>query len=211
VVSDERQPALFRIRLSPGPLLFRYFRTVRGETRIPSFSFNSFAMRSSPQIGFSAAIFQIRSRRSLGKRGLPVGLDFQRQKSRNPLRCQRSSVSGFTLINASRHWNIRLRVAIIHRVESLARRGLTFRSWKSASCFRRKRFSAARALRSEHKNRCQHSRATALDALPVPVLRVCARYLIGRCSGVTTLTSGLKIGMIRVRHSVRALDSSRKK
>jgi hypothetical protein len=76
-----------------------------------------------------------------------VGLDFQRQKSRNPLRCQRSSVSGFTLTSALRHWNIRLRVAIIHRVESSARRGLAFRSWKSASCFRRKRFSAARALR----------------------------------------------------------------
>src|SRR5260370_34265075 len=79
-----------------GPPLFRYFPTVRGETRIPSFIFSSLAMRSSPQMGFSAAIFRIRSRRSPGKRGLPVGLDFQRQKSRNPLRCQRSSVSAFT-------------------------------------------------------------------------------------------------------------------
>src|SRR6476659_6276227 len=42
---------------------------------------------------------------------------------------------------------MRLRVAIIHRVESSARRGLTFRPWKSASCLRKKRFSAARALR----------------------------------------------------------------
>ena len=42
--------------------------------------------------------------------------------------------------------DIRLRVAIVHRVVSSARRGLTFRSWKSASCLRRKRFSAARAL-----------------------------------------------------------------
>jgi hypothetical protein len=33
---------------------------------------------------------------SPGKRGLSVGWDFQRQKSRNPLRCQRSSVSAFT-------------------------------------------------------------------------------------------------------------------
>jgi hypothetical protein len=37
-------------------------------------------------------------------------------------------------------------VAIIHRVESSARRGFAFRSWKSASCLRRKRFSAARVL-----------------------------------------------------------------
>jgi hypothetical protein len=36
--------------------------------------------------------------------------------------------------------------AIIHRVESSARLGLTFRSWKSANCFRRNRFSADRAL-----------------------------------------------------------------
>src|SRR6266851_4320578 len=79
-----------------GPPLFRYFPTVRGDTRIPSFIFSSLAMRSSPQMGFSAAIFRIRSRRSPGKRGLPVGWDFQRQKSRNPLRCQRSSVSAFT-------------------------------------------------------------------------------------------------------------------
>src|SRR5215472_12778508 len=42
---------------------------------------------------------------------------------------------------------MRLRVAIIQRVESLARRGLTWRFWKSASCLRRKRFSAANARR----------------------------------------------------------------
>ena len=79
----------------------KYFPTVRGETRIPSFSCNSLAMRSSPQVGFSAAISRIRSRRFLGKRGLPVGFDFQRQKSRNPLRCQRMSVSGLTFTSAS--------------------------------------------------------------------------------------------------------------
>jgi len=98
-------------------------------------------------MGFSLAIRRINSRRSLGRRGLPVGLDFQRQNRRKPLRCQRMSVSGFTHTSASRHWNIRQRVAITHRVESSARRGLTLRSWKSASCLRRKRFSAARAPR----------------------------------------------------------------
>jgi glycosyltransferase involved in cell wall biosynthesis len=51
-----------------GPPAVRYFCTVRGETRIPSFSFNSLAMRSSPQVGFSAAIFRINPWRSLGKR-----------------------------------------------------------------------------------------------------------------------------------------------
>ena len=61
------------------------------------------AMRSSPQVGFSAAISRISCRRSLGKRGLPVGFDFQRQNSRNPLRCHRMSVSGFTFTSAPRH------------------------------------------------------------------------------------------------------------
>src|SRR5215831_15229469 len=116
----------------------RYFSTVRGETRIPSFSFNSLAMRSSPQVTFSAANCRINCRRFFGKPGLPVGFDFQRQNSRNPLRCQRMSVSAWTFTSAPRQGNMRLSVAITQRVESLARRGLTLRSWKSASCLRRK-------------------------------------------------------------------------
>src|SRR5262249_1414754 len=40
-----------------------------------SFSFNSLAMRSSPQVGFSAAISRMSLRRSLGIRGLPTGRD----------------------------------------------------------------------------------------------------------------------------------------
>src|SRR5262249_16257263 len=36
-----------------GPSLRRYLPMVRGETRMPSLSFNSLAMRSSPQVGFS--------------------------------------------------------------------------------------------------------------------------------------------------------------
>ena len=76
-----------------------------------------------------------------------MGLDFQRQNSRNPWRCQGMSVDALTFTSASRHGNMRRRVAIIQRAESLARRGLTRRSWKSASCLRRKRFSAASARR----------------------------------------------------------------
>ena len=37
----------------------RYFSTVRRDTRSPNFSFSSLAIRSSPQVGFSAAIFRI--------------------------------------------------------------------------------------------------------------------------------------------------------
>jgi hypothetical protein len=38
------------------PPSWRYFPTVRGETRMPSLSFSSLAMRSSPQLAFSEAI-----------------------------------------------------------------------------------------------------------------------------------------------------------
>jgi len=46
-----------------------------------------------------------------------------RQNRRNPFRCQRMSVSGFTFHRASRQANIWLRVAIIQRVASSALHG----------------------------------------------------------------------------------------
>ena len=49
-----------------------------------TFTFNSLAMRSSPQVGFSAAISPMSLRRSLCIRGLPTGRDFQRHNRRNP-------------------------------------------------------------------------------------------------------------------------------
>src|SRR5207247_8369033 len=38
-----------------------------------------------------------------GTRGRPAGRDFHFQNNRNPFRCQRISVSGFTIVRASRH------------------------------------------------------------------------------------------------------------
>jgi hypothetical protein len=113
----------------------KYFRTVRGETRIPSFNFNSLAMCSSPQVGFSAAIFRINSWRSLGTAGRPTGLDFHRQNKRNPRRCHRISVSGFTTTRALRQSNIGLKRAISHLAESSARWGLTLRPKTSPVAF----------------------------------------------------------------------------
>ena len=49
--------------LRTGLPLRRYLPTVRGETPMVSFSFNSLVMRSSPQVGFSAAISRISLRR----------------------------------------------------------------------------------------------------------------------------------------------------
>jgi hypothetical protein len=61
--------------------VFRYLCTVRGETWIPSFSISSLAIRSCPQLRFSADILRINSWSFLGKRGLRVGFDFQRVES----------------------------------------------------------------------------------------------------------------------------------
>ena len=71
MVADKGQPALFRVRLTPGLSWRRYLPTVRGESSMVSMSFNSLTMRSSPQVGFSAAISRISLRNSLGMRGLP--------------------------------------------------------------------------------------------------------------------------------------------
>src|SRR3954449_1724310 len=79
--------------------------TVRGESRICSFSNSSSAIRCSPQVGFSAAKRRIKFLTSAVTRGLPTGLDFQRQNRRNALRCQLIKVAGFTIINALRQSN----------------------------------------------------------------------------------------------------------
>ena len=76
----------------------------------------------------AAAIVRINGRRSFGNFGLPVGLDFQRQKNRKPWRCQRMRVAGLTMTSALRQSKNRLRTASSQRVASLARWGLAFRS-----------------------------------------------------------------------------------
>src|SRR5262249_48266515 len=53
----------------------------------------------------SGCLLRTRNRppaRSRQRRGRPIVLDFQRQNSRNPLRCQRMSVFALTFTSASR-------------------------------------------------------------------------------------------------------------
>ena len=120
-----------------------YRRTVRGDNRIPSFTRSSAAIRSSPHVRFAAAIVAISCCRSAGIVGRPGARDFHRQNNRNPFRCQRISVSGFTMTSKWRHSRKRDKLPRMMRVASSARRGFTRRSWYNASCFRRNRFSAA--------------------------------------------------------------------
>ena len=113
---------------------------------MPIFSNSSSAMRSSPYVGFCVAIWTISFRNCAGTRGLPRGLDFHFQNRRKPLRCQLINVSGLTMIRASRQSKQRDNRASANRIESVARPGLTLRSTKRPSCFRRNRFSAATAV-----------------------------------------------------------------
>ena len=92
-----------------------YFPTVRGETRIPSLTNSSLAIRSSPHHGFSAAILRIRLRSSAGIAGRPA-LHFMRQKIRQPIRCQRIIVDGRTLTTDVRQSNILVNSARLTRV-----------------------------------------------------------------------------------------------
>ena len=83
-------------------------------------------MRSSPQVGLFVAISTIDFCRSAGTRGRPRGRDFHFQNTRNPLRCQRISVSGWTTVRALRQSKKREGWASVKRMELVARRGLIF-------------------------------------------------------------------------------------
>ena len=104
-----------------------YFRTVRGDTRRPSFSNSSLVMRSWPHVGFSRAIWRMSARNSSGIGGRP-GCDFQRQKRRNPWRCHRVKVSGVTTASVCLQSHQRLSQTRAKRVAFVGRFGLTSRS-----------------------------------------------------------------------------------
>ena len=57
------------------------------------------------------------------------------------------------------------RVAIVTRVALSVRRGACLRSTKNVSCFRRKRFSAARALRERHRLRANAMASRTIDRI----------------------------------------------
>ncbi len=79
-----------------------YFEPVDWATSKPSFR-SSLWICGAPQSGFSKLIFWIRSRTSLSICGRPArGRDFHRQNAQKPLRCQRTIVSGLTIVMASR-------------------------------------------------------------------------------------------------------------
>ena len=95
---------------------------------MPSLTSSSFAILPSPHSKLSRDISRIKRRSSAGIGGRP-GFDFQCHRSRNPARCQRINVFGWTTTSASRQLNNLESKANVMRVAGSIRRGSTLRSW----------------------------------------------------------------------------------
>ena len=101
---------------------------------MPSFNFNSLAMRSSPQVPFARAISMINARMFDGSAGRPCFfLDFHRQKERKAVRCQPINVSGLTTTSASRQLKNPAKTTIHARDPFVPHLGLFSRSRNKAS------------------------------------------------------------------------------
>lgn len=187
---DQRRSPLGRPRGRRG----RYFLTVRGETRIPSFRSSSLAMRSSPHNGFSLAIRRIRAWVGAGIGGRP-GRDFRRQNSFHPIRRQRISVSGRT--SAERHSNRRDNSIRLARVAGSTRRGFTRRSTYSASCRRKNRTSAARDPRRRNRSPIQLTRSDNTPKTMAAALRTAHHAII-----TALIPSVPRIGFLRTTPSL---------
>jgi len=145
VVRDERRPGLPLTTRPPGAQVL-----LDGAFADPMTSLRSSPrIRSLPQRGLSRAIVAISWRTSGLSRGRPSReRDRHRQKSRQPCRCQRITVSGRTTAKCSRQCRQRSRASTQKTLSHRRNRG-RFRVGrvKTASCCRSKRFSAANSAR----------------------------------------------------------------
>ena len=149
----------------PRGLMGMYFRTVRGETRVPSFTNSSLAIRSSPQSGFSVAILRISARSSPESGGRP-GRDLNRHSSLHPARCHRIIVAGRTTTRALRHSNSLASTAKLTRLAGSRRRGRAPRSRNNANWRRRNRFSAWTDF-VDRKRSGTHRKRSSIRQMPI--------------------------------------------
>src|SRR6516164_7960907 len=100
-------------------------------------------MRGAPQKGLAAAIFLIKARISglVSGRPLCLLLEIEVQKSRKPLRCQDTTVSGLTMIKARRQPFQVLERHSQNNRSAFRSRGRGQRRLKTISCWRRAKFS----------------------------------------------------------------------
>ena len=107
-------------------------------------------MRGAPQVGFSATMRKMSSRSSAPIRlrpGLIRCRESQAQYALNPARCQRTTVSGWTRINACFHPNQNRLSTTQNSRSKIANRGCGCLCFKTASCCRSAGFSKSRSRR----------------------------------------------------------------
>ena len=107
-------------------------------------------MRGAPQVRFSATMRKISSRNSLLTHFLhaqPRCRDSHFQYSLNPVRCQRTTVSGCTRSNTRFHPDQSRHISTQNNLSAIASFGSGRFSLKTASCCRRTRFSRSRSRR----------------------------------------------------------------
>src|ERR1035437_488683 len=150
-------------RLARSGLLLAHLtqrETVRSEISKPSLSSSPW-MRGAPQVGVSATIRKIRSRTSLLIGFLPTTFrarEIQLQYSRNPARCQRTTVSGVTIINDLFQPDQTLRRTTQNSLSTELSRGRGRLACRASSCCRRARFSRRSSSRERKTEMTQPSR-----------------------------------------------------
>ena len=167
------------LRLFPVP------RPARIERESP---ITSLRRRGAPHSGFSLLIRRISARSSRLILGLsPRRQDLQRQYSRKPRRCQRSTVSGFTMTMASNtDGNNRYNQTSIKRSMFRSRSRAGDLRFSTSSCWRKTRISASREERASITDRSASRKRTS-------------NANIGRCSNT----------LAALRHSDEVLSSDR--
>ena len=137
----------------------RYRATVRSEMVKPSFR-SSPCIFGAPQVGFSSATRRINVRISAVVAGRPPpARDRHFQKSRNPARCQPTTVSGFTTIRTSVHRDQTRRNVVQNNRSHGFKRGRGRFRLRTATCCRSARISRAVSCRLRKKTRTAERRA----------------------------------------------------
>jgi hypothetical protein len=136
---------------------FRDMRFIQRETVLSAISKPSRRSspwrRGAPQLGFSAIIWQMRSRTCFDVCLLPTGFrtfEISLQYQRNPARCHRTTVSGVTKRRACCHPVQNLCAKIQKTLSNTVTLGLGCLRFNAASCWRRTKFSRSRSRRGRN-------------------------------------------------------------
>ena len=146
---------------------FRDIRSIQRETVLSEMSKPSIRsspwMRGAPQVGFSAIIWQMRSRTCFDVRLLPTGFrtfEITLRYQRNPARCHRTTVSGVTTIRTRFHPADQNTCAKIQKaLPNIVGLGLGCLRFNAASCWRRAKFSRSRSHRARNTRQIAPSRS----------------------------------------------------